>query len=248
MLMAETLCGNRVVIQLAKVVSCHSERSARNLSDVTIRSAILTEPLPVTSGLKFKRSSNRRNLNRRAISSSDAKAWVKSHRRRWKTCRSSNRQLTLPILRPLVGMDKQEIIDQARRIGTFDISAIPDQDCYQLFVPKHPATKARFDEVNDSRRISCDSSPLNLSDPYISKSSLTLELVREFSWRPVYLRSPSSIDEQHYLLLKNPQLLNLVFDRPHKDALNTGGFICREFLSRTSLRRNRSSDRWSIWL
>jgi len=57
---------------------------------------------------------------------------------------------TLPILRPLVGMDQQEIIDQARRIGTFDISAIPDQDCCELFVPKHPATKARFDEVSDA--------------------------------------------------------------------------------------------------
>ena len=53
----------------------------------------------------------------------------------------------LPILRPLVGMDKQEIIDQARRIGTFEISSIPDQDCCQLFVPKHPATKARFIDV-----------------------------------------------------------------------------------------------------
>jgi tRNA uracil 4-sulfurtransferase len=53
----------------------------------------------------------------------------------------------LPILRPLVGMDKQEIIDQARRIGTFDISSIPDQDCCQLFVPAHPATKARFTDV-----------------------------------------------------------------------------------------------------
>jgi thiamine biosynthesis protein ThiI len=53
----------------------------------------------------------------------------------------------LPILRPLVGMDKQEIVDQSRRIGTFDISSIADQDCCQLFVPKHPATKARFDEV-----------------------------------------------------------------------------------------------------
>ena len=55
----------------------------------------------------------------------------------------------LPILRPLVGMDKQEIIDQARRIGTFDISSIPDQDCCQLFVPKHPATKARFVDLED---------------------------------------------------------------------------------------------------
>lgn len=53
----------------------------------------------------------------------------------------------LPILRPLVGMDKQEIIDQARRIGTFEISSIPDQDCCQLFVPAHPATKARFADV-----------------------------------------------------------------------------------------------------
>jgi thiamine biosynthesis protein ThiI len=54
---------------------------------------------------------------------------------------------TLPILRPLVGMDKQEIVGQSRRIGTFDISSVPDQDCCQLFVPKHPATKARPREV-----------------------------------------------------------------------------------------------------
>src|SRR5258706_4662878 len=53
----------------------------------------------------------------------------------------------LPILRPLVGMDKQEIIDQSRRIGTFEVSSAPDQDCCQLFVPKHPATKARLADV-----------------------------------------------------------------------------------------------------
>ena len=60
------------------------------------------------------------------------------------------RAATLPILRPLVGMDKQEIIDQARRIGTFDTSSIPDQDCCQLFVPKHPATKAGFANVEQA--------------------------------------------------------------------------------------------------
>ncbi len=54
---------------------------------------------------------------------------------------------TLPILRPLVGMDKQEIIDQARRNGTFEISILPDQDCCQLFVPRHPDTKASLVEV-----------------------------------------------------------------------------------------------------
>jgi thiamine biosynthesis protein ThiI len=52
-----------------------------------------------------------------------------------------------PILRPLVGMDKEEITQQARAIGTFEISTLPDQDCCQLFVPRHPATAARLDEV-----------------------------------------------------------------------------------------------------
>jgi len=52
-----------------------------------------------------------------------------------------------PVLRPLVGMDKEEITQQARRIGTFAVSTLPDQDCCQLFVPRHPATAARREEV-----------------------------------------------------------------------------------------------------
>ncbi len=48
----------------------------------------------------------------------------------------------LPILRPLVGMDKEEIVAEAQRLGTFDVSIVPDQDCCQLFTPKHPATRA----------------------------------------------------------------------------------------------------------
>jgi thiamine biosynthesis protein ThiI len=52
-----------------------------------------------------------------------------------------------PVLRPLVGMDKDEITQAARRIGTFEISTLPDQDCCQLFVPKSPATAAALDEV-----------------------------------------------------------------------------------------------------
>jgi thiamine biosynthesis protein ThiI len=52
-----------------------------------------------------------------------------------------------PILRPLVGMDKDEITVQARRIGTFDVSTLPDQDCCQLFIPRSPATSAKLAEV-----------------------------------------------------------------------------------------------------
>jgi len=54
---------------------------------------------------------------------------------------------SLQILRPLVGMDKDEISDQAGRLGTLPISNIPDQDCCTLFTPRNPATRARLDEV-----------------------------------------------------------------------------------------------------
>jgi tRNA uracil 4-sulfurtransferase len=53
----------------------------------------------------------------------------------------------LPILRPLVGMDKNEIVDQARALGTFETSILPDQDCCTLFMPAHPETHARLAEV-----------------------------------------------------------------------------------------------------
>ncbi|MFN7916089.1 MAG: tRNA uracil 4-sulfurtransferase ThiI [Vicinamibacterales bacterium] len=53
----------------------------------------------------------------------------------------------LEILRPLVGMDKDEIADQAEAIGTLPISNIPDQDCCTLFTPRNPATRARLDDV-----------------------------------------------------------------------------------------------------
>ena len=49
---------------------------------------------------------------------------------------------TLPMLRPLIGMDKAEIMQEAQAIGTYDTSILPDQDCCTLFVPRHPATRA----------------------------------------------------------------------------------------------------------
>src|SRR5213593_57384 len=53
----------------------------------------------------------------------------------------------MPILRPLIGMDKLEITEEARRLGTFEISIEPDADCCTLFVPRHPATRMSEHEV-----------------------------------------------------------------------------------------------------
>jgi thiamine biosynthesis protein ThiI len=63
-----------------------------------------------------------------------------------------NRVVTLPVLRPVVGFDKEEITAEAQRLGTFPISIIPDQDCCTLFTPRHPATKAKQPDVEAAER------------------------------------------------------------------------------------------------
>jgi len=55
--------------------------------------------------------------------------------------------VSLPVLRPLLCMDKTEIIAQARRIGTFDTSILPYEDCCTVFTPRHPRTKPRIENV-----------------------------------------------------------------------------------------------------
>jgi tRNA uracil 4-sulfurtransferase len=59
---------------------------------------------------------------------------------------------TLPVLRPLIGMDKEEITAEAERLGSYPISIVPDEDCCTLFTPRHPATKARPAEVESAER------------------------------------------------------------------------------------------------
>ena len=53
----------------------------------------------------------------------------------------------LPVIRPLITYDKQEIINLAKKIGSFETSIIPHDDCCSLFVPKHPATKSELKRV-----------------------------------------------------------------------------------------------------
>jgi thiamine biosynthesis protein ThiI len=58
----------------------------------------------------------------------------------------------LPIFRPLIGDDKEEIMRAARQIGTYDISIIPDQDCCSLFVPRHPETMSGIEQVENAEK------------------------------------------------------------------------------------------------
>ncbi len=59
---------------------------------------------------------------------------------------------TLPVLRPLIGFDKEEIIRLARRIGTFETSILPYEDCCTVFTPRHPALKPAPDKIEEAER------------------------------------------------------------------------------------------------
>ena len=64
--------------------------------------------------------------------------------------RCTEAPLTLPVLRPLIGMDKEEIIRRARELGTFETSILPYEDCCTVFTPKHPRTRPTPEEVAEA--------------------------------------------------------------------------------------------------
>jgi len=63
------------------------------------------------------------------------------------------------VFRPLIGFDKEEIIDRAKAIGSFETSILPYEDCCTVFVPQHPVTKPRLEEIRASEAL-VDFSPM----------------------------------------------------------------------------------------
>ena len=61
--------------------------------------------------------------------------------------RVTEEPLSLPVLRPLIGMDKTDIIAMARKIGTFETSILPYEDCCTVFTPRHPRTKPKLEDI-----------------------------------------------------------------------------------------------------
>ncbi len=65
--------------------------------------------------------------------------------------------VSLPVMRPLIGMDKTQIMDIAREIGTFETSIQPYEDCCTVFLPKHPVTKPKLEKILESEsRLDCE--------------------------------------------------------------------------------------------
>lgn len=60
--------------------------------------------------------------------------------------------VNMPVLRPVIGMDKEEIVAVARKIGTFETSILPYDDCCTVFTPKHPKTKPRLGDLLEAEK------------------------------------------------------------------------------------------------
>ena len=81
---------------------------------------------------------------------------------------------TMPVLRPLVGRDKEAIIIEARELGTYETSIEPDQDCCTLFTPRNPATRSTVAEVEEAERA--------LDVPALVEQALSNVETLEFAW------------------------------------------------------------------
>lgn len=63
---------------------------------------------------------------------------------------ATNEVCSLPVFRPVIAFDKQDIVDVSKRIGTFETSILPYEDCCTIFVAEHPVTKPRLDKIKKS--------------------------------------------------------------------------------------------------
>ena len=59
----------------------------------------------------------------------------------------TNSSVSLPVYRPCIGMDKSEVVEIAKKIGTFETSILPYEDCCTVFVAKHPVTKPKLQKA-----------------------------------------------------------------------------------------------------
>ena len=84
----------------------------------------------------------------------------------------TNEVCTLPVFRPLIGFDKQEIIEVSEKIDTFETSILPYEDCCTIFVAKHPVTKPKLDVIKRSEQKLAD-----VIDELVDKALETDEVI-----------------------------------------------------------------------
>ncbi len=71
--------------------------------------------------------------------------------------------VNMPVFRPLIGMDKNEVVDISREINTFETSILPYEDCCTVFVSKHPKTKPHLETIIECEKVADLSEKINIA-------------------------------------------------------------------------------------
>lgn len=140
------------VKQLAKILEKFQPKSRVFFSPFAeIQKEIMTKTEPKLRVVLYRRMMMRiaeklaEKENYSALITGDAIGQVASQT--LENIQAIEESVSIPVLRPLIGFDKEEIIIIARKIGTYETSILPHDDCCTRFVPKHPETKARISEI-----------------------------------------------------------------------------------------------------
>lgn len=143
------------VVTLAKAVSGYTGNCVLYAVPYTKPQEYIRDHAPDVLFTVLMRRSMMRIANRiaveidaKAIITGESLAQVASQTLMALACTDAAQEL--PVLRPLIGMDKTEIVDVARRIGTFETSILPFEDCCTIFTPPHPKTKPTLAEIENA--------------------------------------------------------------------------------------------------
>lgn len=133
---------------LAKVLTHHQYRSKLFLAPLSkIQQKIIVEVPPAYRVVMYRRFmiriAEKLAISKKSIALITGESLAQVASQTLENIVAIDDASSIPILRPLIGTNKDEIIDHAKKIGTYDISIRPDQDCCSLFVPKHPITAAK---------------------------------------------------------------------------------------------------------
>ena len=149
--------AKRKVAKLARIVSGYTGSCVLYVIPYTKPQEYLRDHAPEALFTVLMRRSMMRIANRiakeidaKALITGESLAQVASQTLMAIACTDAAQDL--PVLRPLIGMDKTEIVERARQIGTFETSILPYEDCCTIFTPPHPKTKPTLGEVEDAER------------------------------------------------------------------------------------------------
>ena len=134
-ILSESLCGVRVyVVPFTRIQMEIHEKCAEEYTTLIMRRYMMR----IAERVAVKERSN-------GLVTGESIGQVASQTMQALEC--TNAVVSLPVYRPLIGFDKQEIIDVARKIGTFETSSLPYEDCCTVFTPRHPATRPKMEKI-----------------------------------------------------------------------------------------------------